>query len=51
MLTKEEVNKLDLYFKSLQTIPTGLEKIVQKIDKLNIINKTNDELLILMKDE
>ena len=32
MITKEDINALDIYFKSLQTVPTGLEIIVQKID-------------------
>ena len=50
MITKDDINKLDLYFKSLETVPTGLETIVQKIDKANIINKADAELLELMKD-
>ena len=50
MITKDDINKLDLYFKSLETVPTGLEVIVQKIDKANIINKADAELLELMKD-
>lgn len=50
MITKEDINALDIYFKSLQTVPTGLEIIVQKIDKANIINKADAELLELMKD-
>ena len=50
MITKEDINKLDLYFKSLEEVPTDLEIIVQKIDKANIINKADAELLELMKD-
>lgn len=50
MITKEDINKLDLYFKSLETVPTGLEIVVQKIDKANIINKADAELLELMKN-
>ena len=50
MITKDDINKLDLYFKSLEKVPTGLEIIVQKIDKANIINKADAELLELMKD-
>lgn len=50
MISKEDINKLDLYFKSLETVPTGLEIVVQKIDKANIINKADAELLELMKD-
>lgn len=50
MITKDDINKLDLYFKSLEEVPTGLEIIVQKIDKANIINKADAELLELMKD-
>ena len=49
MITKEDINALDVYFKSLQQVPTGLEIIVQKIDKANIINKADAELLALMK--
>lgn len=48
MITKEDINALDIYFKSLPTVPTGLEIIVQKIDKANIINKADAELLALM---
>lgn len=50
MISKEDINALDLYFKSLQTIPESLTVVVQKIDKANIINKAQDELLELMKD-
>ena len=50
MISKEDINALDLYFKSLQTIPESLTVIVQKIDKANIINKAQDDLLELMKD-
>lgn len=50
MISKEDINALDLYFKSLETIPETLTVVVQKIDKANIINKAQDELLELMKD-
>ena len=50
MISKEDINALDLYFKSLQTIPETLTVVVQKIDKANIINKAQDALLELMKD-
>jgi len=50
MISKEDINALDLYFKSLQTIPESLTVVVQKIDKANIINKAQDDLLELMKD-
>jgi hypothetical protein len=49
MITKDDLNKLDLYFKSLSTIPTELTNIVAKIDKANIINKADAELQELMK--
>ena len=48
MITKEDYDALDTYFKSLQNIPETLTKVVSKIDKINIMNKTNDELLALM---
>lgn len=48
MITKEDYDALDTYFKSLTTIPEELEIVVSKIDKINILNKTNDELLALM---
>lgn len=48
MITKEDYDALDTYFKSLETIPKTLTKVVSKIDKINIMNKTNDELLALM---
>ena len=50
MLNKDDINALDLYFKGLDTIPEGLVKVAQKIDKANIINKAQDDLLELMKD-
>lgn len=50
MISKEDINALDVYFKSLQTIPESLTVVVQKIDKANIINKAQDDLLELMKD-
>lgn len=50
MISKEDINALDLYFKSLDVIPETLTVVVQKIDKANIINKAQDELLTLMKD-
>lgn len=50
MISKEDINALDLYFKSLETIPETLTVVVQKIDKANIINKAQDDLLELMKD-
>ena len=50
MLNKDDINALDVYFKSLQTIPEALTKVAQKIDKANIINKAQDDLLELMKD-
>lgn len=50
MISKEDINALDIYFKSLQTIPESLTVVVQKIDKANIINKAQDDLLELMKD-
>ena len=48
MITKEDYDALDTYFKSLASIPETLTKVVSKIDKINIMNKTNDELLALM---
>lgn len=51
MLTNSDINILDTYFKSLQTIPDDLDIIVQKIDKLNIINNANDDLIELMQSE
>lgn len=51
MLTKNDIDVLDTYFKSLQTIPDELDIIVQKIDKLNIINNVNDELIELIQSE
>lgn len=51
MLSKNDVDVLDTYFKSLQTIPEELEIIADKIDKLNIINHANDELILLMQGE
>lgn len=50
MLNKDDINALDVYFKSLTTIPEELTKVAQKIDKANIINKAQDDLLELMKD-
>lgn len=50
MISKEDINALDLYFKSLETIPETLTVVVQKINKANIINKAQDDLLELMKD-
>ena len=50
MLNKDDINALDVYFKSLGTIPEELVKVAQKIDKANIINKAQDDLLELMKD-
>lgn len=51
MLTKNDINILDIYFKSLQTIPDDLDIVAQKIDKLNIINNANDDLIELMQSE
>lgn len=51
MLTKNDIDILDTYFKNLQTIPDELEIIAQKIDKLNIINNANDDLIELMQGE
>lgn len=48
MLSKEDIDVLDTYFKSLQSIPEELDVIAQKIDKMNTINKANDELIVLM---
>lgn len=48
MITKEDYDALDTYFKSLESVPEELTKVVSKIDKINIMNKTNDELLALM---
>lgn len=48
MITKEDYDALDTYFKSLESVPETLTKVVSKIDKINIMNKTNDELLALM---
>lgn len=50
MINKNDYEVLDTYFKSLTTIPEELTVIVSKIDKINIMNKTQDELLELMKD-
>lgn len=50
MISKEDIKALDTYFKSLTTIPSGLEIVVQKIDKANIINTAQDELIALMND-
>lgn len=51
MLSKEDIDVLDTYFKSLETIPVDLDVIAQKIDKLNIINHANDDLILLMQGE
>lgn len=50
MINKDDINVLDVYFKSLATIPESLTVIVQKIAKANIINKAQDDLMELMKD-
>ena len=50
MIDKDDINALDVYFKSLATIPESLTVIAQKIDKANIINKAQDDLMELMKD-
>ena len=50
MITKDDLNKLDIYFKSLTTIPEALTNIVAKIDKANIINKADAELQVLMQN-
>lgn len=51
MLSKEDIDVLDTYFKSLETIPLDLDVIAQKIDKINTINKANDDLILLMQCE
>lgn len=51
MLTNNDIDILDTYFKILQIIPDDLEIIAQKIDKLNIINHANNDLLELMQNE
>lgn len=50
MLTNVDIDILDTYFKSLQVIPDELDIIVQKIDKLNIINNANEDLIRLMQN-
>lgn len=49
MISKEDINALDLYFKSLEVIPESLTVVVQKIDKANIINEAQDALILLME--
>ena len=51
MLSANDIDILDTYFKSLQTIPDDLDIIAQKIDKLNIINHANNDLIELMQGE
>lgn len=51
MLSTNDIDILDTYFKSLQTIPDDLVIIAQKIDKLNIINHANNNLIELMQSE
>ena len=50
MITKEDYDLLDTYFKSLASVPETLTKVVSKIDKINIMNKTQDELIALMEN-
>lgn len=51
MFLNNDIDILDTYFKSLQTIPDDIEIIAQKIDKLNIINHANSDLIELMQSE
>lgn len=51
MITKEDINVLDTYFKSLTTIPEELELLSEKVDLMNKIQKANDELMTLMKED
>ena len=48
MITKEDYALLDTYFKSLTNVPETITTVVSKIDKINILNKTQDELIALM---
>ena len=50
MITKEDINLLDTYFKSLSTIPTELTTLANKVDLMAQIQKANDDLMDLMKD-
>ena len=50
MITKEDVKALNIYFKSLETIPEDLVTIAQKIDLMDEIQTANDNLMKLMKD-
>ena len=51
MITKEDISVLDTYFKGLDTIPEELEVLSEKVDLMNKIQKANDELMTLMKED
>lgn len=50
MITKEDIEILNTYFKSLTSIPEELTKIANKVDLMSQIQKANDDLMDLMKD-
>lgn len=50
MITKEDIKVLDVYFKSLETIPEELTKLAEKVQLMYVIQTANDNLMELMKD-
>ena len=50
MITKEDIDLLNTYFKSLTTVPEELTKIASKVDLMDQIQKANDDLMDLMKE-
>ncbi len=50
MITKEDIDLLNTYFKSLTTVPEELTKLASKVDLMDQIQKANDDLMDLMKE-
>lgn len=50
MITKEDIEILDKYFKTLTTIPEDLQKLSEKVELMNEIQIASDKLSNLVKE-